>query len=42
MGILRFDHVSVVVDDLDAVAAFFLALGFERESGALVESGDAL
>ncbi|WP_227779102.1 VOC family protein [Haladaptatus pallidirubidus] len=37
MGILRFDHVGVVVDDLDAVAAFFLALGFEREGGALVE-----
>ena len=34
---LRFDHVGVVVDDLDAVAAFFLALGFEREGGALVE-----
>jgi catechol 2,3-dioxygenase-like lactoylglutathione lyase family enzyme len=37
MGMLRFDHVGVVVDDLDAVTAFFLALGFEREGGALVE-----
>ena len=37
MGMLRFDHVGVVVDDLDAVAAFFLALGFEREGGTLVE-----
>jgi hypothetical protein len=37
MGMLRFDHVGVVVDDLDAVAAFFRALGFEREGGALVE-----
>jgi len=37
MGMLRFDHVGVVVADLDAVAAFFLALGFEREGGALVE-----
>jgi hypothetical protein len=37
MGMLRFDHVGVVVDDLDAVAAFFLGLGFEREGGALVE-----
>jgi catechol 2,3-dioxygenase-like lactoylglutathione lyase family enzyme len=37
LGMLRFDHVGVVVDDLDAVAAFFLALGFEREGGALVE-----
>src|SRR5579862_84961 len=28
---LRFDHVGVVVDDLDAATAFFLSLGFERE-----------
>ena len=34
---LRLDHVGVVVNDLDAVAAFFLALGFEREDGGLVE-----
>lgn len=33
MGMLRLDHVGVVVDDLDAVAAFFLDLGFEREGG---------
>src|SRR5438045_7663261 len=38
MGMLRFDHVGVVVDDLEAATAFFLALGFEREVGALVES----
>src|SRR3954452_1012409 len=37
MGMLRFDHVGVVVDDLDAAAACFLALGFEREGEALVE-----
>ncbi|MDP9471025.1 MAG: VOC family protein [Chloroflexota bacterium] len=37
MGMLRFDHVGVVVDDLDAVATFFLALGFEREGSGLVE-----
>lgn len=37
MGMLRLDHVGVVVDDLDAVAAFFLDLGFEREGRALVE-----
>lgn len=37
MGELRFDHVGVVVDDLAAVAAFFLDLGFEREGDALVE-----
>ena len=34
---LHVDHVGVVVDDLDAVAAFFLALGFEREGGGLVQ-----
>jgi len=41
MGMLRFDHVGVVVDDLEAVTAFFLALGFEREGGTLVE-GEAV
>jgi catechol 2,3-dioxygenase-like lactoylglutathione lyase family enzyme len=41
MGMLRFDHVGVVVDDLEAVTAFFLALGFEREGGVLVE-GEAV
>src|SRR3712207_1544222 len=38
---LRFDHVGVVVDDLDAVAAFFVGLGFERDGGAFVE-GEAV
>lgn len=33
----RFDHVGIVVDNLDAAAAFFLSLGFEREDGVLVE-----
>jgi catechol 2,3-dioxygenase-like lactoylglutathione lyase family enzyme len=37
MGTLRFDHVGVVVDDLDGVTAFFLALGFELEGRGLVE-----
>ena len=37
MGVLRFDHVGVVVDDLDAVIGFFLGLGFEREGGTVVE-----
>jgi hypothetical protein len=37
MGMLRFDHVGVVVDDLDNVAAFFLALGFKLEGRGLVE-----
>jgi catechol 2,3-dioxygenase-like lactoylglutathione lyase family enzyme len=39
--VLRFDHVGVVVDDLDAVAAFFLALGFESEGRGLV-AGEAV
>jgi catechol 2,3-dioxygenase-like lactoylglutathione lyase family enzyme len=34
---LRFDHVGVVVDDLDAAAAFFVGLGFERDGGTVVE-----
>jgi catechol 2,3-dioxygenase-like lactoylglutathione lyase family enzyme len=36
MSAPHLDHIGVVVDDLDAVAAFFLALGFEREDGGLV------
>jgi catechol 2,3-dioxygenase-like lactoylglutathione lyase family enzyme len=38
---LRFDHVGVVVDDLEAVTGFFLGLGFERDGGARVE-GEAV
>ena len=34
---LRFDHVCVVVDDIEAATAFFLALGFERDGGTVVE-----
>ena len=37
MGTLRFDHVAVVVDDLEAVTAFFVDLGFERQGGTVVE-----
>lgn len=37
MSALHLDHIGVVVDDLDSVVAFFLALGFEREDGGLVE-----
>jgi catechol 2,3-dioxygenase-like lactoylglutathione lyase family enzyme len=37
MGMLRFDHVGVVVEDLDAAAALFIDLGFEREGGTRVE-----
>src|SRR5215210_4381111 len=38
MGMLRFDHLGVVVEDLDAVTAFFLDLGFESEGSWLVDS----
>src|ERR687893_197572 len=41
MGMLRFDHVGVVVDDLDAATAFFVGLGFERDGWASVE-GEAV
>src|ERR671917_283061 len=41
MSMLRFDHVGVVVDDLDAATAFFVGLGFEREGGTTVE-GEAV
>jgi len=41
MGMLRFDHVGVVVDDLDAATAFFVGLGFEREGATTVE-GEAV
>lgn len=37
MELPRLDHVGVVVDNLDTMAAFFLDLGFEREGGGLVE-----
>ncbi len=41
MGMLRFEHVGVVVDDLDAVAAFFLGLGFEQE-GRMMGGGEVV
>jgi len=37
MTILRMDHVSVVVDDLGAAVAFFVALGMELEGEAPIE-----
>jgi catechol 2,3-dioxygenase-like lactoylglutathione lyase family enzyme len=37
MAIQRMDHVSVVVDDLDAAIAFFTELGMEVEGKAPVE-----
>jgi catechol 2,3-dioxygenase-like lactoylglutathione lyase family enzyme len=38
---LRFDHVGTVVDDLDAAAAFFAALGFESD-GRMFVDGEAV
>jgi catechol 2,3-dioxygenase-like lactoylglutathione lyase family enzyme len=40
LSVLHLDHIGVVVDDLDAVVAFFLALGFEREVGGGDGDGD--
>ncbi|GAB3350872.1 VOC family protein [Modestobacter lapidis] len=37
MAIQRMDHVSVVVDDLEAAKAFFLALGMQLEGEAPIE-----
>ena len=37
MTIQRMDHVSVVVDDLEAAIAFFVELGMELEGKATVE-----
>ena len=37
MTILRLDHVSVVVDDLEAAMAFFVELGMELEGKMPVE-----
>ena len=37
MTIQRMDHVSVVVDDLEAAIAFFVELGMEREGEAQIE-----
>jgi catechol 2,3-dioxygenase-like lactoylglutathione lyase family enzyme len=37
MTIQRMDHVSVVVEDLEAATAFFVELGMELEGEALIE-----
>jgi catechol 2,3-dioxygenase-like lactoylglutathione lyase family enzyme len=37
MTIQRMDHVSVVVDDLEAARAFFLELGMEPEGEGTIE-----
>jgi catechol 2,3-dioxygenase-like lactoylglutathione lyase family enzyme len=39
MTIQRMDHVSVVVDDLEAAIAFFVELGMELEGKAPIEGG---
>jgi catechol 2,3-dioxygenase-like lactoylglutathione lyase family enzyme len=41
MTLLRMDNILLVVDDLEAVKAFFVALGLELEGEALVE-GEAV
>jgi catechol 2,3-dioxygenase-like lactoylglutathione lyase family enzyme len=40
MTIKRMDNVLIVVDDLDAVKAFFIALGLELEGQTTVEGPD--
>jgi catechol 2,3-dioxygenase-like lactoylglutathione lyase family enzyme len=37
LAIQRLDHVSIVVDDLDAAIAFFTELGMEEEGRAPIE-----
>jgi len=37
MAIKRMDHVSVVVEDLDAAVAFFVELGMEVEGSSPIE-----
>jgi catechol 2,3-dioxygenase-like lactoylglutathione lyase family enzyme len=37
---LRFDHLGVIVEDLDAAAAFFLSLGFEHGGRGTVDGED--
>jgi catechol 2,3-dioxygenase-like lactoylglutathione lyase family enzyme len=39
MTVKRMDHVGIVVDDLAAATAFFLALGLELQGEASVEGG---
>jgi catechol 2,3-dioxygenase-like lactoylglutathione lyase family enzyme len=37
MGMLRFDHVGLVFEDLDAAIDFFVSLGFEPEGRTTVD-----
>lgn len=39
MRTLRFDHVGVIVEDLDVVTAFFASLGF-RSGNRMIVEGD--
>jgi catechol 2,3-dioxygenase-like lactoylglutathione lyase family enzyme len=41
MTVLRMDNILLVIDDLEAVKAFFIALGLELEGEATVE-GDSV
>jgi catechol 2,3-dioxygenase-like lactoylglutathione lyase family enzyme len=36
-GVRRFDHAGVVVDDLELVTEFFVALGFEKSGPMRIE-----
>jgi len=38
--VLRFDHLGVIVEDLDAAAEFFVSLGFERGGRGMVDGED--
>ena len=40
MSVTRMDNVLIVVDDLEAVKAFFIALGLKLEGEAIVEGPD--
>lgn len=37
MGVLKLDHIGIIVEDLEAAERFFLDLGLEREGGGTVE-----
>jgi catechol 2,3-dioxygenase-like lactoylglutathione lyase family enzyme len=37
MTVQRLEHIGIVVDDIEAATAFFVALGLEVEGGATVE-----
>src|SRR6059058_5654144 len=39
MTVLRLEHIGIVVDDVAAATAFFVALGLELEGEASVEGG---